>query len=140
MMSLFVIATMMTSVYSAHSYNAVLNPCSDVKMLVDNLKLTLDPADPKSGNNYTISVSFELPDLEINDGIMEILASLNGFPLGKIDKKLCDELDCPITEGFHEYSWSGQVPTGVHGQLKLHEEWLTVNDKTILCFDAYYDI
>lgn len=121
---------------------SVLVPCSDVKMIVEDLKLSLNPADPTSGNNYTINISFTLPETvdDISSGTMEILASLNGFPLGKTDKKLCDEIECPISIGFHEYSWEGQVPTSVHGQLKFHEEWFTDDDRDILCFDAYYDL
>jgi len=141
-MSKLLTSLMIMSVfYFAKCDTSSLVPCADTKMLVEDLKLSLLPADPTSGNNYTIYISFTLPDTvdDINSGSMEIMASLNGFPLGIIDKKLCDEIECPLSTGFHEYSWGGQVPDDIHGRLKLHEEWFTDDDQDILCFDAYYE-
>jgi hypothetical protein len=120
-------------------------PCSNPtpsSYLVQNLNLTLTPEVPIAGETYTIGVGFDLPESvgTITAGRMGIKVSLSGFPVANEKKDLCGELKCPIEPGSHYYEWIGDVPTGVHGVVTIHEDWTTDTGKTILCLETKYSL
>jgi len=122
-----------------------VTPCTSPapsKYLAQNLNLTLTPEVPVAGGTYVIGVAFDLPESvgPITAGSMGIKVALSGFPVANEKKDLCGEVACPITSGHHSYEWPGEVPTGVHGVVTIHEDWTTDKGETLLCLEAKYTL
>jgi hypothetical protein len=120
-------------------------PCSNPapsSYLAQNLNFTLTPEVPVAGGTYVIGVAFDLTESvgPVTAGTMGIKVSLSGFPVANEKKDLCGEVACPITTGHHSYEWPGEVPTGVHGVVTIHEDWMTDKGETLLCLEAKYSL
>jgi hypothetical protein len=116
----------------------------DKTMIATNPTITIEPQDPVQGGTYTISTAFSIDNLSpssiINDGTEQLKVSLSGYPIVNENLPLCDNVPCPIGNGFHNFSWDGNVPTGVHGAVLVSEDWLMTNGSSILCFSVGYYI
>jgi len=116
----------------------------DKEMIAVNPVITIMPDNPVLGGTYTISTAFSIEDLSpsntINDGTEQLKVTLSGFPILNENLPLCDNVPCPIGNGFHNFSWDGDVPTGVHGDVLVNEDWKMTNGSSILCFSVGYKI
>lgn len=114
------------------------------EMIAINPVITIVPDNPIQGGTYTISTAFSIEDLSpsstIHDGTEQLKVTLSGFPVVNENLPLCDNVPCPIGNGFHNFSWDGDVPTGVHGTVLVSEDWKMTNGTSILCFTVSYDI
>ena len=100
------------------------------------------PDDPVPGGKYKTRVSFWWPELQnpVSAGTQELRVTLSGFPVTNTKSPLCDNVPCPIVNGWNNHTWEGDVPTGVHGTVQVYENWLTHDDRSIFCFNVGYNI
>lgn len=114
----------------------------DGGFLAELVDISIVPSDPYPGESYTTHVNFWWPDSQkpVTDGKQYLKVTLSGFPLVDNGEPLCDNVPCPIVNGWNNYSWSGDVPSGVHGDVVVSEDWKTVNDDSIVCFSVRYYI
>jgi hypothetical protein len=100
------------------------------------------PDDPVPGDKYQTMVSFWWPDLQpsVSEGSQELRITLSGFPVANTKSPLCDNVPCPIVNGWNNHTWEGDVPKGVHGDVHIYENWLTADGKSIFCFNVVYYI
>jgi hypothetical protein len=121
------------------SFAATIELC-DKPMLAHDPVITIEPYNPEPGNEYTISTAFTMKGLEndIDDGNEDLKITFSGFPIENERLPLCENVPCPISNGFHNFSWNGDVPTGVHGDILISEDWSLLNGTSILCFSVGY--
>lgn len=116
----------------------------DGSMLAQYPRIQIVPQNPIPGDSYTISTTFTIEHLPssqtINDGTESLKITLSGFPIVNENLPLCENVPCPIGNGYHNFSWNGDVPTGVHGNVLIYEDWKMTNGTRILCFSVSYDI
>jgi hypothetical protein len=114
----------------------------DQPMLAQTPTITLTPENPIQGGTYVISTAFTMTNLQtdITSGTEDLKVTLSGFPIVNEQLPLCDNVPCPIGNGFHNFSWNGDVPTGVHGSVLVSENWKMDNGSSILCFSVGYVI
>ena len=116
----------------------------DGTMLAKDPVITLTPENPTVGGTYVISTAFSVNGFSNGDGITDgteaLKVTLGGFPVVNEELPLCENVPCPIGNGFHNFSWNGDVPSGVHGTIVVSEDWKMTNGTRILCFSVGYAI
>lgn len=114
--------------------------CSSGDALVKDLQVSLWPEAPKSGEQYSLSLAFTLPE-KVSDGEMDLNILFSGYPVVNDHLNLCDELAknsiaCPIEAGRHNFTWTNTVPTGLpSGTLKSTETWVAGSGSQVFCFN-----
>lgn len=138
---LFTIVTFWLIYNSAFTNASVITLCNQ-PMLAHDPIITLEPDEPVVGSKYVISTAFTMIGLEhdITDGTEDLKVSLSGYPIVNQKLALCENVPCPIGNGFHNFSWDGDVPSGVHGDIDINEDWKMTNGSSILCFTVVYQL
>ena len=106
------------------------------------VQVSINPENPEPGSTYETSVSFWWPDQQppVSEGSQELRVTLSGFPVVNTESPLCDNVPCPIVNGWNNHTWKGGVPSGVSGSVVVYENWKTKDGKSIVCFDVGYTI
>jgi hypothetical protein len=98
------------------------------------------PLNPKTGDNVTLWVAYDLPAPEITGGTATYSVTLNGIPFPKTIDPLCEETACPKPTGFNnESSWS-IFPSGVSGTVKSKIEWKDQNNELVWCVETTWKV
>jgi hypothetical protein len=112
--------------------------CGSSSDLAKNLVVTVNPADPNPGEEYTTITDYDLEDgVVVSGGKAHYKATLSGFPIVDTTDDLCDDLKsgptpCPLSGHVHSEAKDKMI-TGVHGDLQSTMTWTDSNGKQILC-------
>jgi len=121
--------------------SATITYC-DNGYIAELASVVIVPDVPVPGDTYQTRVSMWWPNLQpsVSEGSQVLRITLSGFPVVNTKSPLCDNVPCPIENGWNNYTWDGDVPTGVHGEVQVYENWLTADGKSIFCFNVAYSI
>lgn len=119
--------------------------CTTSDAIAKNVQVSLSPSNPKPGDKYTLTASYDLGSYVISsDGKGKALykASLSGFPVVDQSDDLCTDLNkggstpCPLT-GVVSSTSTDTVPTNLpHGNLVSKIIYQTSGGQQIVCFEV----
>jgi hypothetical protein len=98
--------------------------------------LSANPASPVAGDNYTLTVNYDLPDPPITGGTAAYTATLNYFPVYDEKFDLCTETKCPKEIGPNTEQSITAVPSGISGKLVSTITWTDQNDALVWCVET----
>ena len=127
--------------------------------LASNVQVTLNPAQPSSGEKYTLTLSFDLAQAvrtatgpsaarvsrstrillsQVTGGSVNYIASVNGISVLNQSTDLCEDLQkggnsCPLAVGANTLTSSGTMPS-VSGTVKSKAVWTDSNGAPVLCW------
>jgi len=101
------------------------------------LKVSPDP--PVPGQPVYLTLIFDNPGPEINDGTVITTLNINGMPISVDNKPLCDSTKCPIINGSNDKSTQTNWPQ-VTGAIKSRVVWTDNNNNQLLCIDTSFKI
>lgn len=91
------------------------------------------PLTPKAGEAVFMTVQFNNPGSEVNDGSVTTSVTYNFLPLTPTVEPLCTNTQCPLVNGFNDRSTNSSWPTGVSGTIVTTIVWNDVNGSELLC-------
>ncbi len=97
--------------------------------------LTAVPTSPLPGENYTITVNYDLPAPDITGGTAEYSATLNYLPVYSEKFDLCTQTACPKAVGANTEVSTSMVPS-VSGKLVSTVKWTDQDNNLIWCFES----
>lgn len=130
------------SAAAASITSASVAVCSSAGSLVSDLDIITDPANPKIGDSYNLTLTFTSP-IEINDkATMKTKMSFDGFPVSNDVAPVCDSIDnCPLPSGPQTLSWVATVPTDVpSGTLKGSQTWFAPDSSELFCYKWQFNL
>lgn len=98
--------------------------------------LTAEPASPLPGENYTLTVKYDLPEPAITGGTADYSATLNYFPVYQESFDLCTQTKCPKEIGPNTEQSITAVPSGISGKLVSTIKWTDQNDALVWCVET----
>lgn len=97
--------------------------------------LTAVPETPVVGDNYTITVNYDLPDPPITGGTAEYTATLNYIPVYNEKFDLCTQTTCPKAVGPNTEISTSTIPN-VSGKLVSTVKWTDQDNNLVWCFES----
>lgn len=119
----------------ATSVNADVVDCGAGKSVFVPTKLSLEPANPSPGVETFMTVVFENPGPEVNDGTVTTSVTYNFIPFQPSTEALCSNTQCPLVSGSNDRSTSSVWPD-VSGRVDTHIEWAATDGTLLLCLDV----
>lgn len=119
--------------------------CTSAGALASNVQVSLSPANPKIGDTYTLSTSYDL-SADVTGGSAQYKVSLSGFPVVNEKHDLCDDLKdgptpCPLKAGPISSSITGTVPSSTpHGSYDSTITWTDSNGSEVLCLKFDFSV
>jgi len=98
--------------------------------------ITAEPSSPLPGENYTLTVNYDLTQNAITGGTADYSATLNYLPVYKESFDLCTQTKCPKELGPNIEQSIASVPTGVGGKLVTTIKWTDQNDALVWCVET----
>ena len=95
--------------------------------------LDLVPSAPKAGEAVFMTVQFNNPGSEVNDGSVTTSVTYNFLPLTPTVEPLCINTQCPLINGFNDRSTNSTWPTGVSGTIVSTIVWTDAGGSELLC-------
>lgn len=95
--------------------------------------LELVPSAPKSGDTVFMTVQFNNPGSEVNDGSVSTSVTYNFLPLTPTVEPLCTNTQCPLVNGFNDRSTNSTWPSGVSGTIVSTITWTDLGGSELLC-------
>jgi hypothetical protein len=93
------------------------------------------PSTPVSGTNFTVDLSFSVPDgVTINSGTAVYSTTYNFIPLSPTTEDLCKNTVCPIESGPHLQSSTSLFPSGLTGTISIKTQWFDDAKTNLLCY------
>lgn len=126
---LFTLMTFIPTLIFGQTYN-----CSPKDSIATNLNITIDPENVKPGQQYTITSEFDLP-YEITTGSAKYVGKMDGFTVLNDNYDLCSVTTCPLIAGHNRIVSTDELPDLPAGVFELKVNWLTSQNKNILCTD-----
>lgn len=93
------------------------------------------PDAPKSGDNVSLWVYYDLPTPSITAGTATYSFSLNGIPFTPTVKDLCTQTTCPKEPGLYNETSSAIFPSGISGKIVSQIAWRDPDDTLIWCVE-----
>jgi hypothetical protein len=115
---------------------ATVRDCGNGQGRATITSLNANPASPVAGENYTLTVNYDLSDPPITGGTAEYSATLNYFPIYNENFDLCTETRCPKEVGPNVEQSITTVPSGVGGKLVTTVKWTDQNDALVWCVET----
>jgi hypothetical protein len=97
-------------------------------------QLGISPSSPAPGDSVVLTVVFNNPGAEVNDGQVTTTVVLNGLPLSPTKQPLCDNTQCPIVTGENNRSTVSTWPD-VTGNVRSRITWKSAEGISLLCLD-----
>jgi hypothetical protein len=98
--------------------------------------LTAVPASPLPGENYTMTVDYDLPAPAITGGTAEYNVVLNYIPVYSNSTDLCEQTKCPKETGPNTEVSEITIPEGIGGKLVSTVKWTDQDNNLIWCFES----
>ena len=114
---------------------AGIKDCSNGQGRAKITSLTAFPESPLPGENYTITVNYDLPAPAITGGTAEYSAILNYLPVYNEKFDLCTQTACPKAVGANTEVSTSMVPS-VSGKLVSTVKWIDQDNNLIWCFES----
>lgn len=114
--------------------------CAGVTGRATITSLTAVPETPVAGDNYTLSVLYDLPDPPITGGTAAYSATLNYIPVYSETYPLCEQTSCPKNVGANNETSVTTVPTGVSGKLVTKVQWTDQDGNNVWCVETTFKI
>jgi hypothetical protein len=114
--------------------------CSGVSGRAKITSLTAVPDTPLPGDNYTLSVVYDLPSPAITGGTAAYSATLNYIPVYSQSYPLCEQTKCPKEVGSNTETSVTTVPTGVSGKLVTQVKWTDQDNNPVWCVETTFKI
>ena len=100
---------------------------------ITELGLTPDP--PIIGKDVYLTLKFNNPYSEIDDGTATSKVSINGIPYPPSSDPLCEKTACPLKVGANDRSTSSLWPE-LSGKIDTTIQWTDVNGGMLLCIHS----
>jgi len=114
---------------------AGLKDCSNGLGRAKVTSLTAVPEVPVAGDNYTITVAYDLPEPAITGGTAEYSATLNYIPVYTEKFDLCTQTACPKEVGPNTEVSVSQIPS-ISGKLVSTVKWMDQDNNLVWCFES----
>ncbi len=114
--------------------------CSGVTGRATITSLTAVPDTPLPGDNYTLSVVYDLPTPAITGGTAAYSATLNYIPVYSQSYPLCEQTSCPKNVGTNTETSVTTVPSGVSGKLVTKVQWTDQDNNPVWCVETTFKI
>jgi hypothetical protein len=102
-------------------------------------QLSVTPDPPVPGQAVKLTLIFDNPGPEINDGTVTTSLSINYIPFSPTTQPLCTSTNCPIITGSNDRSTESTWPS-VTGIVKSRVLWIGPNDEQLLCIDTLFKV
>jgi hypothetical protein len=102
--------------------------------------LTGFPDTPLPGDNFTLSVLYDLPSPAITGGTAAYSATLNYIPVYSETYPLCDQTSCPKEVGSNTETSVTTVPSGISGKLVTQVKWTDQDNNPVWCVETTFKI
>jgi hypothetical protein len=118
----------------AHVAHTAISDCGAGKSVLQLTELAFAPSNPKVGDNTVMTVKFDNPGPEINDGTVTTSITWNYIPFDPTKEALCSNTQCPLVFGANDRSTNSAWPD-ISGLVKSHIEWTDAAGNLLLCID-----
>lgn len=125
--------------FSFSGVHASIKDCSSGASVLKLTDLGLNPATPVSGQPLDMTVKFDNPGAEINDGTVVTTVSVNQIPLSPTTEPLCINTQCPIVTGANDRSTASTWPD-VKGHITSKITWTRTDGSNLLCIQITVDV
>ena len=128
------VRTLFASLLALSFAHAEIKDCGGGKSVFKLTELAFTPANPSVGVDTVMTVKFNNPGPEINDGTVSTSISWNYIPFEPSTEALCTNTQCPLATGANDRSTSSPWPD-ISGFVQSHIEWVDVSGNLLLCID-----
>ena len=97
------------------------------------------PDPPIPGQPVKLTLIFDNPGPQIDDGTVTTTLSVNFLPFAPTTQPLCDNTKCPILTGSNDRSTETTWPD-VTGIVKSRITWNGPNNEQLLCIDTTFKV
>jgi hypothetical protein len=118
----------------AHVAHTAITDCGAGKSVFQLTELAFTPTNPSVGVDTVMTVKFDNPGPEINDGTVTTSISWNYIPFEPSKEALCTNTQCPLVSGANDRSTNSPWPD-ISGLVQSHIEWTDVAGNLLLCID-----
>jgi hypothetical protein len=101
--------------------------------------LSVAPDPPIPGQTVKLTLIFDNPGPQIDDGTVTTTLSVNFMPFSPTTQSLCDNTKCPIITGSNDRSTESTWPS-VTGTVKSKITWIGPNSEELLCIDTTFKV
>jgi hypothetical protein len=102
-------------------------------------QLAVYPDPPVPGQPVKLTLIFDNPGPQIDDGTVTTTLSVNFIPFSPSTNPLCDNTKCPIITGSNDRSTESIWPD-VTGVVKSKITWNGPNNEQLLCIDTAFKV
>jgi hypothetical protein len=99
------------------------------------ISIDSSPAQPKAGDNVTLSVIYDLPEPAITSGIAIYSYAINNIPFSPTSVDLCTQTACPIEPGIHNETSVSAFPS-ISGKVVAQIAWYDQQDELVWCVES----
>ena len=112
--------------------SSTVQDCSLSTSLFKIETLTFTPTSPTIGENTTLYLKFNNPNLVVTDGFVTTSITYNFIPFNPSVEPLCSNTKCPIVSGFTEQYSSSPWPD-LSGSVTIRIVWTDLDGNQLLC-------
>lgn len=112
--------------------SSTITDCGNGNSIFQITKLDLTPDPPVIGKDVFLTLQFNNPLSDINDGQVTTKVSMNGIPYPPSTQSLCENTQCPIMYGNNDRSTNNVWPD-ISGKIDTTIEWRTPSEDLLLC-------
>jgi len=117
------------------STNSSIVDCGTGTSLFQITDLALTPDPPVIGKDVYLTLKFNNPYSEIEEGTATSKVSINGIPYPPSSDPLCEKTACPLKVGANDRSTSSLWPE-LSGKIDTTIHWTDVNGGVLLCIHS----
>lgn len=103
-------------------------------------ELAVTPDPPIANQPVAMTVKFNNPGSQVEDGTVTTSVTLNFIPFQPSEEPLCTNTACPIPPGPVDRSTSSTWPDGVSGTVITKSVWTGLDGESLLCVQTKFAV
>lgn len=103
------------------------------------LSIDSTPAQPKAGQNVTLSVVYDLPAPAVTSGTATYSYAINNIPFSPTTVDLCTQTACPIEPGVHNETSVSEFPS-ISGKIVTQIAWHDQDGELVWCVETTWKV